>query len=145
MQGRVFEPEVLRELMRAPATGTPSADPAQDRIGVMPDLRAILEQQRDNARFRPRRDEYVSLVHVLIGLIDDTPGLIWVPGKRPFPVDPGWGRLVAEISPSTRDLLAGLAVRELAGAMSDAAARTTLIAAATDAMHRAVDRIARDG
>lgn len=39
--GRRLSPERLRAALSDPATGTPSADPARDRVGVMPDLRAI--------------------------------------------------------------------------------------------------------
>jgi serine protease len=38
-----FSPLQLRAILSDPATGTPSNDPAVDRIGVMPDLRAIIE------------------------------------------------------------------------------------------------------
>jgi hypothetical protein len=40
--GYRFSPGQLRRLLSDPTTGTPSNDPATDRIGVMPNLRAIL-------------------------------------------------------------------------------------------------------
>jgi len=38
-RGEPLSPAVLRALLRDPATGTPSVQPASDRIGVMPDLK----------------------------------------------------------------------------------------------------------
>ena len=38
-----FAPWQLRAILSDPATGTPSANPAVDRIGVMPNLRAIVD------------------------------------------------------------------------------------------------------
>ncbi len=37
-----FSPRRLRAILSCPCTGTPSADPPVDRIGVMPDLRKIM-------------------------------------------------------------------------------------------------------
>ena len=41
-----FSPAQMRALLTNPATGTPSDDPPNDRIGIMPDLRAIIESDR---------------------------------------------------------------------------------------------------
>lgn len=41
-RGAPLSPEALRDLFRDPASGTPSAKPAEDRIGVMPDLRKVV-------------------------------------------------------------------------------------------------------
>lgn len=41
--GYRLSPAQIRNILRDPATGTPSANPAADRIGVMPNLRAIIE------------------------------------------------------------------------------------------------------
>jgi serine protease len=41
--GARFAPWQLRAILADPATGTPSANPAVDRIGVMPNLRAIID------------------------------------------------------------------------------------------------------
>lgn len=40
-----FDPSALRDLLADPARNTSSAEPADDRIGVMPDLRALLESE----------------------------------------------------------------------------------------------------
>jgi len=41
--GYRFSPFQMRTILSNPATGTASANPAADRIGVMPDLRAIIQ------------------------------------------------------------------------------------------------------
>ena len=46
---RRLSPAQIRELLTDPATSTPSKKPAVDRIGVMPDLRAILKGSNFNA------------------------------------------------------------------------------------------------
>lgn len=43
VQGFRFSPAQVRQLLSNPATGTASANPATDRIGVMPNLRAIID------------------------------------------------------------------------------------------------------
>ena len=35
-------------------------------------------------------------VYILFGVLDDAPGLIWVPGKGPVPVDPEWRTIALE-------------------------------------------------
>ncbi|MEV2910355.1 putative mucin/carbohydrate-binding domain-containing protein [Paenibacillus larvae] len=42
--GRPFTPEEVRDLLSDPDTGTPSNNPSSDRIGVMPDLKRILNK-----------------------------------------------------------------------------------------------------
>jgi hypothetical protein len=138
----VYSPDYLRGILTS-NINTPSANPATDRIGVMPNLRAIVEAESGLGTFNGNRHQYLSLVYILIGLIDDSPGVIWVPGKGPVPVDPGWGRRLAEIKAPKRDLLAAMAVNEIAGLISDSATRVSLTAAAVDAMHAAADRIGR--
>ena len=140
---RVFAPEDMRVMLGSTVLNTPSANPASDGIGVMPDLRAIIEKEIADDRYRVAREKYLTLVYILIGLIDDSPGLIWVPGKGPVPVDPGWGKVVQGIAAPKRDLLAALAVNEIAGLIGDAATRASLSSAAVGAMHAAVERIGR--
>lgn len=48
--GLRFSPAQMRAILTNPATSTPSANPALDRIGVMPDLRAIISGNIINAR-----------------------------------------------------------------------------------------------
>ncbi|WP_427006575.1 S8 family peptidase [Pseudarthrobacter sp. H2] len=137
--GQVFHPQGLRNMMSSPTLNTASANPPGDRIGVMPDLRAILIDQS----LRVKNEKYVSLVYILFGLIDNSPGKVWIPGRGPVPVDPGWLALVRGITAPQRDLLAALAVNEIAQIIEDPDARAKMANAATDAMHAAVDRIAR--
>ena len=62
----------------------------------MPNLRAIFEAIIANDRFTPYIDEYVLWVYILFGVLDDAPGLIWVPGKGPVPIDPEWRSIAKE-------------------------------------------------
>ena len=140
----VFAPETVRSLLSA-NYNTPSSNPATDRIGVMPNLRAIIERQIETDSQRPFRENYMTFVYILFGIIDDGPGVVWVPGKGPVPVDPGWRAMAKTIPAAKRDLLAALAVSELADKVDAERMKTTLNAAAVDAMHRAVDRIAQMG
>jgi Subtilase family len=47
-RGQVYSPADLRRLMSDPALNTPSMSPAGDRIGVMPNLRAIVQTELAN-------------------------------------------------------------------------------------------------
>ena len=62
----------------------------------MPNLRAIIEAIEADDRFTPFIDEYVLWVYILFGVLNDAPGLIWVPGKGPVPVDPQWKTIAKE-------------------------------------------------
>jgi N-acetylmuramoyl-L-alanine amidase len=44
--GRPLSPRTVREVLSNRANGTPSANPAIDRIGVMPDLKKIIDNRR---------------------------------------------------------------------------------------------------
>ena len=142
---RVYSPEILRDMMSSTANNTASANPSNDRIGVMPDLRAILEAEMANDRFRYVNHNYASLVYILFGLIDDSPGVVWIPGRGPVPVDPGWGRLARSIPAHKRDLLGALAVNEIAQLIDDQDSRARLTDAAVEAMRSAVERVSRLG
>lgn len=139
---RVYTPDRMRELLTA-AVNTASANPAADRIGVMPNLRAIIEMEIENDKLRPSHEKHFAAVYILFGLIDDAPGMIWVPGKGPVPVDPGWGSISRTLPAAKRDLIAALAVTEITKTIDDAETRRRLNDAAVDAMRGAVDRIAR--
>ncbi|MCU5032429.1 peptidase S8 [Bacillus thuringiensis serovar brasilensis] len=43
-QGKVYTPSQLRDILSDPSTGTKSNDPSSDKIGVLPDLKAILSK-----------------------------------------------------------------------------------------------------
>jgi hypothetical protein len=84
--GARLSPAQMRQLLSDPATGTPSNDAINDRIGVMPDLRAIIEDSlgiglsdvylRDNATD-------VGLPHS--GSISSSPDVILRPNVVPDP------------------------------------------------------------
>lgn len=139
--GRVFNPADLRALLSTPIHNTASANPAADRIGVMPDLRRLLQAQMDADRFRFHNDKFVSLVQILIGIINDAPGWIWVPGKGPVPVDPGWGVRGVSMSSGQRDLLTAMAAHELAAGLSEGPSRQQLAKAAAQAMQAAIKQM----
>ena len=42
------------------------------------------------------------LLIFLFGIIDDGPGVVWVPGKGPIPVDPGWRAMAKSIPAAKR-------------------------------------------
>lgn len=132
-----YTADEMRSLLINPTFNTASADPANDRIGVMPNLRAIFEHLR---RIRFDRPQYESWVYILFGIIDDAPGVIWVPGKGPVPVDPEWGRRIPE---QKRDLLAALAANEIASKIGNRGMRDKLMEASLAAMREAVERVGR--
>lgn len=134
-----YSPEIMRDLLTS-NLNTPSANPASDRVGVMPNLRAILEAEIENEKRKPIRDNYMALVYILFGIIDDSPGAILVPGKGPIPIDPDWHK---RITAPKRDLIASLAVHEISRTVTDQTTRTKLNEVAIGAMRDAVERIAR--
>ena len=129
----------MRDVLSDPTLNTASANPASDRIGVMPDLRTIFEHL-DSWQLRLPR--YAAWVYILFGLIDDRPGVIWVPGKGPVPIDPGWGRRM-HLPDGHRDLLTALTINEIAWRMQDARMRDRLRGTALEAMRDAIDRMGR--
>ncbi|MES2093348.1 MAG: S8 family peptidase [Actinomycetota bacterium] len=108
VHGRVFDAWTLRTLLSG-SNNTPSASPGTDRIGRMPDLHALIQALIDNDRFRPDVNQYLQWEYILFGLLNDAPGMIWVPGVGPVPVDPGWG----DMSRADRLLFAEVLGREL--------------------------------
>jgi hypothetical protein len=141
-EGSTLEPDEMRSLLSDPAMNTSSANPSADRIGVMPNLRALIEFRQRIRRIRDL-NRYASFVQILVGIIDDSPGFIWVPGKGPVPVNPGWGRMVSEINPAQRDLIAALAISEISKQMTDRSSRKALATQSVKAMRSAVERIAK--
>jgi hypothetical protein len=142
--GYVYRPDSLRGRLSSSVTNTPSANPTVDRIGVMPDLRGIIEAQIVADQVSSLPDRFYSFVYILFGIIDDSPGVIWVPGKGPVPVDPHWGGSIArQIAGPKRDLLAALAINEIAERVGDPHARNNLAQAAMEAMRGAIDQIGR--
>ena len=143
--GARLSPAEVCGILGDPLLNTPSASPGTDRIGVMPNLRAIIEFQQRARRLKGVSDRYASLVYILVGIIDDSPGIIWVPGKGPVPVDPEWGRRIERVSGAKRDLLASLAISELASRISDAETRQAVVASSVEAMKRSIERMGLEG
>ncbi|WP_205649355.1 S8 family peptidase [Agromyces sp. LHK192] len=94
-KGWAMGPSTLRSWLSS-SINTPSANPPTDRIGVMPNLRAIIEGIIEDERFDIDVDKYQLWVYILFGILNDAPGVIWVPGKGPVPVDPEWFKLGQE-------------------------------------------------
>jgi len=118
-RGAPYSPSAMRSLLSSATLNTPSASPGTDRIGVMPNLRAIIESQR--MRVPLDRWRWKLVARILFGVINDGGGVIWVPGRGPIPIDP-WGPLqMEEVTPEIRDALAAMAVHEVAALSEDAA------------------------
>ena len=136
--GRAFTPQQLQAILRNPATGTASANPSVDRVGLMPNLRAIIETnglRRVPSQFEVERDfRFRYLVGILFGITYDGPGRIIFPGGgigtgEPFPV--AW-------SPAKRDMIAGLALRDVAPLISTSAGQEAVRNAGMDIMQAAL-------
>jgi hypothetical protein len=111
-RGDRYMPSKMRALLSDTETNTASSSPANDRIGVMPNLRGIIDAEIARDRFQLGRWKLVA--KILFGVIGDGGGVVWIPGTGPVPIDP-WGPLMIDrVSPDVRDILAALAVHELA-------------------------------
>lgn len=133
-----YPPALVRALLADPANNTASATPATDRIGVMPNLRAVITAQTNTFELDFRR--WVAVVAILFGVVNDGGGVVWKPGTGPIPIDP-WGPM--KLQPYQRDVLAGLAATELAKLASDEASRKELTTAALKSISRAVAKGAK--
>ena len=143
-----YSPSDLRDLLSDAGLNTDSGNPAVDRIGVLPDLRRIIETvEAGLAQVRIPKGVFQNYLtaRVLFGLIDDTPGVIWVPGKGPIPVDPGWGSIHAFVSGPKRNLVTAMAVHELAVTLRKSDAQAHLVSAALQAMREAVNEMQASG
>jgi hypothetical protein len=139
-RGGAYTPSHVRALLSDTRTNTASSTPATDRIGVMPDLRAIIQRELD--RDSLRLDRWKLVAKVLFGVANDGGGVVWIPGTGPVPVDP-WGPLMIErVSVEVRDMLAALAVHELAELSEDEASVRAVRKASLAAVRRATERLA---
>jgi hypothetical protein len=76
--------------------GTPTTD--VDQIAAGSTGIAIATYRRPEPLRIPKLgDKYMEAVYILYGIINDAPGLVWVPGHGPHPVDPGWGTYLERV------------------------------------------------
>ena len=90
-------------------------------------------------------NRFVLVASILWGLVAGGRGVIWQPGTGPVPVDPEpFRQWSSSLSPSKRDLLAGLALSEIADLLDDRSSQRAIHAAALNLMEAAVSQM-RDG
>lgn len=128
----------MRSMLTTPAWSTSSNAPATDQIGVMPNVRAIITALGRAPKLENPLMGWVG--GILFGVIDDTPGVWWGP-NGPRPVDPGWGH---HLSDQTKDVLVGLAVRELARRVENPQSRDRLLTSSRDFLGQAVESLETD-
>jgi len=128
----------LREVMSDPALNTHSVVPSNDRIGVMPDLKAIIHHLK--APIRRPGDAIVGIL--LGGVAQGGPGWFWIPGGGITPVPPRGENIgIGLFSPEKQDLLLGLAIHDMAGLASDPRARQQIEQSGAELMRGAIKRI----
>ncbi len=138
--GNVLSTSRLRALLSNPSLNTHSKTPVNDRIGVMPDLKRIIQHL---SRIPNRWDAIISIL--IGGIIYDGGGWIWTPGGGITPVPPRGDRVpLSGLSPDKRDILVGLGILELAGLINDPASRQTVERSAAALMRSATERIASE-
>ena len=133
-----YSPAVMRQLLSSPTLNTPSADPPNDQIGVMPNLRAIMEQENWKVVLGGHRWE--AVVRILFGVTQDGGGVVIKPGGGPIPIDP-WGPLVGHLAAEKQDVLVGLAVTELSSMLRNDSSRRDLNKTAVKLMRKALDKL----
>ena len=136
--GGALNPAAMRNVLSDPMLGTTSGNPASDRIGVMPDLKAIVRSFEKP--FDPNR--WLAIIYILFGVVEGGGGVGWRPGGPPIPIDPR-GPLFDHLAPEKRDILVALAMTELAGLVEDGDARTSMNKAALSAMQAAIEKLGR--
>jgi hypothetical protein len=134
--GTRYSPAAVRSLLSLRGLNTPSQTPSTDRIGVMPNLRSIIEREQRRDRFDP--DRWRIVVQILFGVIEDGGGIILGP-HGPKPVDP-WGPL-RRMSAARRDVLLGLALNELSDMVDDEGSRKAVADQSTKVIAAAVERL----
>jgi hypothetical protein len=83
------------------------------------------------------------MAKVLVGVTQGGGGLLWVPGEGIVPIDPDPLKFLESLSPAERDVVIGLAVRELGAMASDPETRSALEAAGSRVIKDAVARFER--
>jgi subtilisin family serine protease len=137
--GHRMSPTAVRSTLTVSGTSIPSANPAVDRIGVMPNLRAQIEAMQLAGRVG-RLKLLRQIIYILFGVTTDGGGIGIGPDGRPIPIGP-WDPTKVTLTPAKVDLLAGLAVTELAAGLSDEASRAALERAGIGVMRSALQQI----
>jgi hypothetical protein len=86
-------------------------------------------------------ERFQLLARLLIGVAEGGEGWIWVPGEGPIPIDPDPLKFLRWLSPTERDVVIGLAVRELAAMTSDNKMQSALEAAGNQVMSDALQKL----
>ena len=137
-------PAEMRTLLSDVDLNTESANPPSDRIGVMPDLHAVLgslgvlfphDWKIDASR-------WAAVVTILFGVIQDGGGFVIKPGGGGDPIGPWGPDGPIWLGPEQRNILLGLAVTELAGMASDAKARQSIQRSGIAMVRAAAERLA---
>jgi hypothetical protein len=131
-----LNPAAMRNILSGTTLNTASGDPPSDRIGVMPDLKAIMQSY--DRLLSPNR--WAAIIYILFGVVEGGGGVGWRPGGPPIPIDPR-GPLYDHLAPEKRDILVALAMSELADFVEDGDARTSLSKAALQAMQMAIEKL----
>jgi len=140
--GSVLNPTVLRALLSDQGLNTASKTPLNDRIGVMPNLRHIIQHLK-SLKYSTRWDAIISILFG--GVIYGGGGWSWTPGSPPQPVPPRNEKLPFQFDAmpdEKRDLVIGLALLELTGLVNDPAQRKTIQRSTIGLMRSAIDKIA---
>ena len=138
--GHVLSPAEVRSLLSDDNLNTRSQSPSNDMIGVMPNLRRIIE----HVRSKLTRGRWDAVFAILFGgVIYGGGGWSLTPGSPPQPVPPRVDRLEFEAIPEDqRDVLIGLALLQIAGLISDPVQRKRVEQSIATLMRAATDNIA---
>lgn len=143
--GGVLTPAQMRDLLSDVKLNTASADPPSDRIGVMPNLKAIFEHLGVFFPIRLDLGRWAAVVFILFGVIEGGGGVIIKPGGGGGPIGPDGpiGPLGPEfLAPEKRNVLLGLALTELAALAADGQTRRSIEQLGIATMRGAVEQLA---
>jgi hypothetical protein len=132
-----YPPHGVRALLADPSINTASGNPPTDRIGVLPNLRAIIE--REDQHIDSRFHRWSAVMFILFGIIQDGGGLGIRPGGGPVPVDP-WGPY---ISAEQAEALVGMAVMQLAPLAGGETSQRALTDAGLATMRRSLENMSK--
>ena len=133
--------DAMRALLSDSAKNTQSQAPATDRVGVMPDVKTLIEGLERSAR-KGLFTRWAVVARILFGVTNDGGGVVWIPGHGPIPIGP-WTANMEEVTPQVRDMLASLAAFELSGLVEDDVSRAAMRVAAVNAVRRNAEQLLR--